>query len=73
MPVDLFQFRPNPYMLAINFNMYEVWPAAYRAVLNVLLACAGREVNGNNDLLAAGFTEVGGLVVHRNMLSTQIA
>jgi hypothetical protein len=45
--------------------MDDAGPAAHGAILNVLLARSRRWINRDHDLLAAGITDVGGIVVHR--------
>src|SRR5262249_51967544 len=43
--------------------MDEVRTAADRAILDVLLFCPRRQVDGQDDLLAAGVADVAGLVL----------
>src|SRR5690349_13940142 len=57
--------RPDPHVaVLIHLDVNDVRPAADRAILNVLLACAGRQVDGHHDLLPAGIAVVAGLVLH---------
>src|SRR5947209_59682 len=48
----------------INLDVYDVRAAADRAILDVLLARPRRQVDGHDDLLAAGVADVAGLVLH---------
>src|SRR5205809_1022386 len=50
--------------ILVDFDVNQVWPATNGAVLDVLLAGAARKIDGNDDLLAAGITDVTGLVLH---------
>jgi hypothetical protein len=44
--------------------MNDVRAATHRTILDVLLVCARRQVDGNDDFLAAGVADVAGLVLH---------
>lgn len=63
----LLSFGPNanPAVL-VDFDMYNVRPAANRAVLDVLLRGAGRQVDRHHDFLTAGVADVAAFVTHRN-------
>src|SRR5437868_5824256 len=61
----LLPFRPcPPVAVLVNLDVDHVRAAAYRAVLDVLLARPRRQVDGDHDLLAAGIALVAGLVLH---------
>src|SRR5213595_1329342 len=58
-------FRPHPDVtVVINHDVYDVRATADRAILDVLLARPRRQVDGHDDLLAAGVADVAGLVLH---------
>src|SRR5439155_19849502 len=61
----LLPFRPHPHVaVLVNLDVDHVRAAAYRAVLDVLLARPRRQVDGHHDLLPAGIALVAGLVLH---------
>src|SRR5688572_4447832 len=61
----LLPFRPNPNVVAlVNLDVNDVWAAAHRAVLDILLRRPRREIDGYHDLLPAGIARVAGLVFH---------
>jgi hypothetical protein len=63
----LFLFRPGPRVpLLVNLDVNDMGAAADRAILNVFLDRSRREVDGDDDLLAARVTDVGYLVLHLN-------
>lgn len=72
MQYNLLPLRPNPHILIIDLNMNDVWTAAYRAVLDVLLACTSREVDGYNNLLPASFANVTGFIVHAFIVVNEV-
>src|SRR5262245_26948136 len=62
----LLRFRPNTYFaVLVYFNVYDIRPTTYRAVLNVDLARARRQVEWHYDFLATRITNVGSFVIHR--------
>src|SRR5262249_11932300 len=63
----LLPLRPHPHVaVLVNFDVDDVRAAADGAILDVLLARPCRQVNGHDDLLAAGIAGVAGLVLHRS-------
>ena len=65
----LLSLRPGPRTaLVVGFNADHIRPAADRAILDVLLLLAGREVDRHDDLLAAPVAEVAGFVVHASIV-----
>ena len=54
-----FSFCPGTHLLVLShFHVDHVGPAAYGAVLDVLLVPARGQVDRNDDLLAAGIADV---------------
>src|SRR6516165_11986089 len=63
----LLPFSPYPHITVLfNLDVDDVRAAADRAILDVLLARPCRQVDGHDDLLAAGIAGVAGLVLHRS-------
>src|SRR6516162_405225 len=63
----LLPFRPHPHVaILFNLDVDDVRAAADGAILDVLLARPCRQVDGHDDLLAAGIAGVAGLVLHRS-------
>src|SRR5438477_4166158 len=61
----LLPFRPHPHVaVLVNLDVDDVRAAADRAILDVLLARPCRQVDGHDDLLAAGIAGVAGFVFH---------
>src|SRR5262245_32606211 len=62
----LLPFRPHPHVaVVIHLDVDDVRATADRAILDVLLLRPRRQVDGYDDLLAAGVADVAGLVLHR--------
>ena len=58
-------FRPHAHLAVfVNLDANHVWPATNRTVLDVLLARSRRQIDGYDDLLAAGVTDVARLILH---------
>src|SRR5262245_31619203 len=63
----LLPLRPHPHVAVLfNLDVDDVRAATDGAILDVLLARPCRQVNGHDDLLAAGIAGVAGLVLHRS-------
>ncbi len=62
----LFGFRPDvPFPVQSNVDVNHVGVATHRAVFNVLLAGAGRQINRDYDLLAARIANIARILKHR--------
>src|SRR6266542_2520244 len=61
----LLPFGPHPHVaLLVNRDVDDVRAAADGAIFDVLLARPCRQVDGHDDLLAAGIAGVAGIVLH---------
>ena len=61
----LFSFRPHPHIAScFDYDAKHIRSAADRAILDVLLCAARRQIERDHDLLAAGIADVAGFVPH---------
>src|SRR5438552_1596639 len=55
---------PHPHVAVLDLDVDEVRTTADRAILDIFLARPCRQVNGHDDLLAAGVANVARLILH---------
>ena len=68
----LLPLRPHPHVpVVINLDVNDIRAAADRAILDVFLAGSRCQVDGHDDLLAAGITDVAGFVFHGSFGSVE--
>ena len=61
----LFSLSPHPHIpILFDYDVNHIRSAADRAILDVLLRAARRQIKPDHDLLAAGIADVAGFVLH---------